>query len=352
VVLAKRPCKKLSFFSKQSDDKKKMRVNSNLMVLLLTMLLIAEVVGIFAPTRNFQFLDSKQLKSNSTSRPIIYEMEGRLKTARMFELSETERIDILFQKSSYKLAEIRIKQRHVPALFLWRLPNDLLERDNIEVRKKIFIQIMLPLILKQNSTVLKTRAQLEELEGKPFSDLEQFEKNWLLNLADYYKIWSPKKPKTIINMDQMLELKQRIDIIPVSLAIAQSALETGWGTSRFSLFGNALFGQWTWKEDQGIQPMDRDLGKQHSIRTFNQLSDSISDYTHNLNSSHFYQGFRAARAELRMRGNPDGLWGRKLTEKLASYSQNDGHYIRTIQTIIATNSLDVYEKSTLSWTPK
>jgi len=279
-------------------------------------------------------------------------MEGSLKTARMFGLSETERIDILFQNSSYKLAKIRTKQNLVPPLFLRRLPNNLSEKDNIEVRKRMFIRIMLPLLLKQNQTILKTRAQLEEIEARPFSDLEKFEKNWLLSTAKYYKIWDPKKPKAIINVDQILELKQRIDIIPVSLAIAQSALETGWGTSRFSLFGNALFGQWTWKDDQGIQPINRDLGKQHSIRTYEKLSDSISDYSHNLNSSHFYQGFRAARTKLRIKGDPDGLWGHKLTEKLTSYSQNDEHYIQTIHKIITKNSLYFYENAALSWLPK
>jgi Bax protein len=316
------------------------------------MLLVAAVMGIFEPTRNFRLLDSKQFKSSGISRPIIYEIEGRIKTARMFGLSETERIDILFQNSSYKLVEARKNQSLIPALFLWRLPNDLLEKNNIEARKKIFIKIMLPLIIKQNSNILKKRAQLEEIDEKPVSSLEEFEKIWLLNMAKYYKVLDSKNSKTTMNTDQILELKQRIDIIPVSLAIAQSALETGWGTSRFSLFGNALFGQWTWKSDQGIEPTERNAGKKHSVRTFSQLSDSISDYSHNLNSSHFYQEFRTARTKLRMKGNPNGLWGHKLTEKLTSYSQNDKHYIRTIQKIIKKNNLYFYENTALSWLPK
>ena len=102
---------------------------------------------------------------------------------------------------------------------------------------------------------------------------------------------------TIKNED-VTELKIRMDIVPVSIAIAQAAKESGWGTSRFALEGNAMFGQWTWGK-QGIAPLDREVNKGHKILKFPMLRSSIQAYKNNLNTRNGYREFREKRAKLR-----------------------------------------------------
>ena len=140
----------------------------------------------------------------------------------------------------------------------------------------------------------------------------------------------------------------RIDIIPVSLALAQSSLETGWGTSRFSIDGNALFGQWTWKTNKGIRPKQRAPCTKHSVLRFSQLADSIEDYTHNLNSSSHYRSFRSKRSALRKAGYPIDTWAQNLVEELKKYSSNSKHYISTIKAIIQKNQLTDFDNYSLS----
>ena len=71
------------------------------------------------------------------------------------------------------------------------------------------------------------------------------------------------------------KLKNRMDIIPVSIALAQAAKESGWGTSRFALEGNAIFGQWTW-DGQGIAPLYRDKKRTIKFKISNIKSFSKS----------------------------------------------------------------------------
>ena len=88
-----------------------------------------------------------------------------------------------------------------------------------------------------------------------------------------------------------------MDEVPVSLALAQAAKETGWGTSRFAQEGNALFGQWTWS-GEGLKPKDSDKSEGHKVMKFN-VTTSVRAYQRNLNTHSSYKDFRKARAELR-----------------------------------------------------
>ena len=174
------------------------------------------------------------------------------------------------------------------------------------------------------------------------------EYNWLVKTALYYKLFDESISKPIITKEILKELLNRIDIIPVSLALAQSALETGWGTSRFSIDGNALFGQWTWKTNKGIRPKQRAPGTKHSVLRFSQLSESIEDYTRNLNSSSHYRSFRSKRSALRKAAYPIDIWAQKLVEELEKYSSNSEHYISTIKSIIRENQLTDFDNYSLS----
>ena len=161
------------------------------------------------------------------------------------------------------------------------------------------------------------------------------EKQWLRQKFLEYKVKGG-------NID---ELKLRMDIIPTSIALAQAAKESGWGTSRFALEGNAIFGQWTWS-GTGIAPLMRDKSKSHKILKFPILRASVKAYKNNLNTHKSYKKFRELRKELR-KGNKE-LKGLKLTKTLSNYAQTGSEYIKILEQIIIQNKLMEFEPVRLS----
>jgi Bax protein len=315
-------------------------------------LLIAGFANFFVPRNWLQNVNLRDPEAVPVITPIFFENNGELKKLNPSKSSEAKKIEDLFNLALQKYPDPKSRQNMLAPIFLWRLPNDLSKIDDLSSRKKIFIQIIAPLILEQNFTILKDRARLEALEKKPTSDLSNTEKNWLIEIAAYYKIFDNKKINPTVTTELIKELRTRLDIIPVALAIAQSALETGWGTSRFAIFGNALFGQRTWDSKKGMRPLRRAPDKRHSVRTFGKLSESVADYSHNLNSSHYYKGFRSKRAKLREKGTPNTTWSFLLTQQLADYSENDEHYIKTTKSIMRDNQLSLLENLKLSPNPE
>ena len=136
----------------------------------------------------------------------------------------------------------------------------------------------------------------------------------------------------------------RMDIIPVSIALAQAANETGWGTSRFALEGNALFGLWTWSK-KGISPKNKDPDSNHKILQFQILKASVRAYKNNLNTHNGYKEFREARAKLRQKNKK--IVGLDLTKYLKNYAQDGEQYIKRIQQIIEQNSLTDFDAANL-----
>ena len=142
----------------------------------------------------------------------------------------------------------------------------------------------------------------------------------------------------------MTVLKIRMDEIPVSLAIAQAAKETGWGTSRFAQEGNALFGQWTWS-GEGLKPKDADKDQGHKVMRFNVLQASVRAYQRNLNTHSSYKDFRQARAKLRDLGKDlDSLI---LVKYLGEYAEIGDKYIEVLQKIIKQNDLKDFDDAKL-----
>ena len=128
-----------------------------------------------------------------------------------------------------------------------------------------------------------------------------------------------------LSSEDLEELLNRIDNVPASLALAQSAEESGWGTSRFSDLGNAVFGQWTWASE-GMQPTEQRAGiGDYRIANFETPLASVPAYMRNLNTHHAYKSFRKRRAELRARGEP--IRGAGLVHTLGSYSERGQDYI-------------------------
>ena len=141
------------------------------------------------------------------------------------------------------------------------------------------------------------------------------------------------------------EMLLRIDVIPPSLALAQGAEESGWGTSRFAREGNALFGQRTFKDTHGIVPQKRDEGEKHRVRAFGHLIDGVKAYADNLNTHPAYKLLRGARAK--MRAASSVIDGAMLASTLIKYSERREKYVEAIQLIIRANGFHMFDKARL-----
>jgi len=237
-------------------------------------------------------------------------------------------IEQLFKETDYNLKDVR-KTKLVKPVRLSLLPNEMKMIESTEKRKNLFIQIILPLIIEENNRIKLNRKKLFSILNKNHNS--NAEKKWLNEKFKQYGV---------LNKD-LSTLKVRMDTVPVSLAIAQAAKETGWGTSRFALEGNALFGQWTWS-GEGIKPADADHNATHKVMKFKILKSSIRAYQRNLNTHSGYKEFRMARAALRdNRRNLDGLI---LATYLNKYAETGTEYVKIIKQIIKQNNLTDFDK--------
>ena len=227
--------------------------------------------------------------------------------------------------------------KNFPRKLPMRLPKNILQIRSPNDRKAVFIMTTLPLILYVNELILRDRVQIQNLRLKTVegTSLGRKEKIFLRNQTTKLGL---KK----LNFGALLK---HVDIIPPSLAIAQSAEESGWGTSRFAREGNALFGQRTWKKGNGLIPKKRATGKKYKVRSFKHLIDGVHSYARNLNHHFAYKVFRAKRAILRENGlRIDGL---SLADTLFSYSERGHDYIQTIKQIIRKNRLALFDNARL-----
>ena len=250
--------------------------------------------------------------------------------------TDTVRLDAstikqLFDDTDYRLKDVR-ETKLVKPVALTLLPNEIKMIENTTERKEFFIQIILPLILEENNNIKLDRKTLFNIINK--SNNTKLEKKWLEKKYKQYGV---------VSKDLSL-LKIRMDEIPVSLAIAQAAKETGWGTSRFAQEGNALFGQWTWS-GEGLKPKEADETKGHKVMKFNVLQASVRAYQRNLNTHRSYKNFRLARAELRDRGAQ--LDSIILSKFLNTYAETGDKYVDVLQKIIKQNNLKDFDDSKL-----
>ncbi|MDA9890520.1 glucosaminidase domain-containing protein [Candidatus Pelagibacter sp.] len=237
----------------------------------------------------------------------------------------------LFEDTDYNLQDVR-KKKLVKPVALTLLPQEIKMIENTKKRKEFFIQIVLPLIIKENSNIRIDRKNLFKIINK--SNNTNLEKKWL---GKKYKQYG-------VTPGDLSSLKIRMDEIPVSLAIAQAAKETGWGTSRFAQEGNALFGQWTWS-GEGLKPKEAKAGEGHKVMKFNVLQASVRAYQRNLNTHSTYREFRRARAELRDLGKPlDSL---ELSKYLNKYAETGNQYVEVLQKIIKQNKLKDFDDAKL-----
>ena len=236
-------------------------------------------------------------------------------------------IEQLFKDTNYTLEDVR-STKLVKPIALSLLPEEIKKIESTKKRKNLFIQIILPLVIEENNKIKLDRRKLFNILNKNHNT--DLEKKWLNSKFKQYGV---------LNKD-LSTLKVRMDIVPVSLAIAQAAKETGWGTSRFALEGNALFGQWTWS-GEGIKPAGADDDATHKVMKFKILKSSVRAYQRNLNTHSSYKQFRMARAELR--DNKVKLDSLLLVNYLDKYAETGKEYTKILKKIIQQNNLTDFD---------
>ena len=269
-------------------------------------------------------------------KPTVKAQKPKTKTKKQERVNElilpdlnlkTQTVLSLFEDVEYDLNTVRY-QKTVKPIYFTQFPKDLDEIPSVRLKKETFIKIVLPLIVAENEKILDDRLKLKKITSKRITT--DTEKQWLRQKFLEYKV---KK-------SNLEELKIRMDIIPASIALAQAAKESGWGTSRFALEGNAIFGQWTWN-GQGIEPLLKDKSKNHKILRFPILRASVKAYKNNLNTHKGYVKFREKRKNLRDKNKK--INGLELTKTLGNYAQAGSEYVKILAQIIVQNRLMDFE---------
>ena len=290
-------------------------------VLVFIILLLGPIAGlIFSKTNLF---DNFKPKVETFDEKVFFS-----KNKIIFSSTKSTDLEALFLHLKIDLQKIRQGQA-MPNIEILSLPKDLSSIESSERRKNIFFSSILPIIVRENLKILKNRKQL--CKAINVSDTRKIEE-----IAFIYNINIENIEKLNINET----LINKIDAIPVSLAMAQAAIESGWGTSRFSLEGNALYGQWAWKENAGIKPKEA-LNSKAVVRSFKNLSQSVKAYMINLNTHNAYSGMRSKRK--RSCANEKLISGFKLSNWMGNYATTRDEYIKILRSVIKGNDLKPFD---------
>ena len=324
---------------KIAEIKFKEQVTTNIVLTLVLLGFITSLMGIRpyikVVTNEIKFTHiAKEYKSNFKYENKFPEKSNKTKNSKLDDedVSLDTKITLnLFEDLKYDLKGIR-SGALVKPIYLSKLPKDLRKLKSTQKKKDTFIKIVMPLILDENNKILENRKKLFKILGK--QNNSRGEKVWLKRRFEDYGIKN----------EDVTELKMRMDIIPVSIAIAQAAKESGWGTSRFALEGNAMFGQWTWGK-KGISPLKKEKNQDHKILKFPILRSSVQAYKNNLNTHNGYKEFREKRAELRRKNKK--ISGVVLVQYLYNYAATGSEYTKILKKIIEQNQLTDFDSAVL-----
>jgi Bax protein len=261
------------------------------------------------------------------------------RTVELPRMDSASSLSQMLTAAGYHLERVRAGVADVPRLLVHGLPGDMKDLDSAEARKAVFIKTMLPLILQVNEDVAADRARVLDLRdrraaGEPLSVGDQA---WL---ADAYATYD-------VSIGNAAELLRRLDVVPVSLALAQASLESGWGTSRFAQEGNALFGQ-IGPQGSPAAGMLKSAADGTLFRSFDSLMGAVRSYVRNLNTHPAYSEFRDARARFRAAaGEGHTLNGLKLVGALKRYSERGADYLDDLRNLMRANKLQQFDNSRL-----
>lgn len=262
----------------------------------------------------------------------------QIKTAKINSVKE---LDQFLNDLNYTSSNWKNKHREVPRLHLakvseaWKTTSETIP---VEEKKAIFFRLITPLVLSSNEAIIKERKRLER---------EPLNSEWMKRLAVKYRVLG--KGDTHLTADKLEKLKRRVDIIPPSLALAQAAKESGWGTSRFAAEGNALFGQWDFS-GEGMRPVAqrKELGD-YGLARFDTPLDAVKSYMLNLNTTFAYTQLRTLRQDLRQKNEKVTGW--ELANSLERYSERGQAYIDDLHDMMSYNKLQTVDYAYLSQDP-
>lgn len=258
----------------------------------------------FAPTKRSSDLPARGLMN---------------KIALSYKIPSSAQLDQVFKNRGTSLNQIRLGERNIPQLYLAKLPADL-KKLSTPSKKEAFLQALIPLIAKANQGILTLRSHLLALQSKERKEgrLTAYERDWLEGLYTDYRV--PEKDR---NINALLA---RVDVIPVSLTLAQAIVESGWGTSKLAQKSNSLFGH---------------TNGQNKMIAYEDLSSTVEAYVINLNRHGAYQGFRNKRLAMRAKKKP--LDPYVLADGLGRYSERGIAYVKDVKKIIQANQLTQFD---------
>jgi uncharacterized FlgJ-related protein len=272
-------------------------------------------------------------------------------------LSDSSKVEIgtykdvleLFESLNYTPESWQAGIREIPRVYLTIIGDRWGSTTTSEItvlnKKQLFFRGIAPLILRSNELIMQDRNRLEKIRSsfQNNDSIPKADKTWILKLSDLYKVQIPDDQVTATEVE---ELWVRVDIVPPSLALAQGAEESGWGTSRFAAVGNAVYGQWTWGKNAIVPEQQRKELGNYGIASFESLQESISAYMLNLNTHNAYSDLRTRRATLRYNG--EKVTGAVLAEQLTKYSERGEAYVQTLKSMMDYNQLSPVDDAYLS----
>lgn len=253
------------------------------------------------------------------------------------EISSARDLEALFVRLKYTPKDWETGVRTVPRIYLAEIPTTWRAKESKEItvaeKKLLFFRLLAPVVLYVNERILEERVRAEALSRQQI--LSPADQAWLRELAGHYQV----------PVGDTAELLRRVDLIPLSLALAQGASESGWGTSRFADEGNSLFGQWSWSG--GIKPAEQRTAAHgdHRIAAFDSTGMSVASYALNLNTHATYHDFRVRREDLRRKGQP--IRGDDLVDTMIRYSERGQSYVNELRALMRQNRLDVADEAKL-----
>lgn len=256
---------------------------------------------------------------------------------KVIEVSSTKQVGKYFDAIGYNVAVNPSILKAIPRFQFTHVPRNWKKETSVPLKKSVFFRAGASAILQVNELILSDRKKLLDLK---LENISPNGRQWLAQMMAKYKVTANKDSFTA---DQLKELINRVDAIPPSLALVQSAIESGWGGSRFAKEGNAMFGQWT--TSGGIKAKGSDA----RLAAFPGPRESVTAYCLNLNTHRSYSKFRTHRAEMRKAGKP--LDGAKLADFLDSYSEKGEAYIKLVKGMIRRDGLEIADSAQLGKGP-
>ena len=321
--------------------------------IIIPFILIAILSGCVNTREQNGFSDLSDAEKDTLiySSPRNLKVLDNYKGSRKVEVRSYKDMLVLFEELNYTPEAWQAGIREVPRVYLpligdkWSTKS---QEITVENKKRLFFRGLAPLILRSNELIMMDRKRLGEIKSSfnKNKTISEKDKTWVFMLSGLYKVNASEDQVTSSMLE---ELWNKVDIVPPSLALAQAAEESGWGTSRFATSGNAIYGQWTWGGN-AIKPekQRKELGN-YGIAAFETLQESVSAYMLNLNTHNAYAGLRDKRAELR--NKKQKITGLLMAETLTKYSERGEEYVKGLKSMINSNRLVPADDAYLSDNP-